>query len=372
MDIIDAIYGPGASRSIPAWFFSFIAFVFGAMVGSFLNVCIHRMPRDESIVKPRSRCYSCNKMIPWYDNLPLLSYLLLGGKCRTCKAPFSIRYWIVELITAISFVIIWKTFPTYQAIAYTIFVSGLIASTFIDFEHYIIPNEITLGGIVVGVLCSGLFPSLQHQATRFHSALFSILGAAIGYGVLWGVVEIGKKIFGVKKVELSEPAALSITKDGIKIDQELDKWEDVFSRESDVLKLEGTELKMKDNTFGDALVEITYEELRIGNEKFKIEDLTEITGKTKILYIPREAMGFGDVKFLGAIGAFLGPQSIFFVILSSSLLGSIVGILTMLLGKREWGTKIPYGPYLAIGAILWLFGGAELTNNYFASLRAQP
>lgn len=372
LNLMDAIYGAGASQAIPAWFYLSIAFIFGSMVGSFLNVCIHRLPREESVVRPRSHCYSCGKTIPWYDNLPLVSYVLLGGKCRTCKAPFSIRYGIVELITAISFVIIWKTFPTDQAIAYTLFMSGLIAATFIDFEHYIIPNEITLGGIVVGFICSGLFPSLQNQATHFHSALYSLAGAAIGYGVLWGVVEIGKKIFGVKKVELPDATAFSLHKEGIRMDNDLDKWEDLFSRESDVLKIESSDLKMKDRSFEDALVEITYQEVRIGPETFKLQDLSEITGKARVLYIPREAMGFGDVKFLSAIGAFLGPQSIFFVLLSSSLIGSIIGISTMVLGKREWGTKIPFGPYLALGAILWLFGGAEWTSHYFTSLQAHP
>jgi leader peptidase (prepilin peptidase) / N-methyltransferase len=364
MNLIDLIYGSGASQAVPSWFFTMIAFAFGAMVGSFLNVCIHRMPREESIVKPRSRCYSCGKMIPWYDNIPLLSYLLLRGKCRICSAPFSIRYWLVELLTAIVFVIIWQIFPIPQAITYTIFVCGLIVATFIDFEHYIIPNEITLGGIVVGLLCSGFFPSIQNQSSHFWGALMSLLGAAIGYGLLWGVVEFGKKVFGVKKVELPQSVPFSLTKEGIHMDSETEKWEEIFSRESDVLKIQASELKWGEKTFQSTLVEVDWQEVRIGDEKIKLEELAEITGKTKMLFVPREAMGFGDVKFLGAIGAFLGAKSIFFVILTSSLAGTAIGLSTMILGKKEWGTKIPYGPYLALGALLWIFGGSEWMTQY--------
>jgi leader peptidase (prepilin peptidase)/N-methyltransferase len=353
---------------IPSWIGSTFAFVIGAIVGSFLNVCIHRMPRDESIVNPRSHCYSCGKMIPWYHNIPLLSYFLLGGKCHFCKAKFSIRYWMVELLTALLWLWVWRTFPWDQAIVYMIFVSGLIAATFIDFEHYIIPNEITLGGVLAGIICSGLVPSLQLERLHSYAALWSLSGAFAGYFSLWAVVEIGKKVFGVKKVRLSQPTQVLLTSEGITMDDAMDRWEDIFSRESDTLSFEAKEIQLGEKKWEQALVRVNYQQVMIQDEVFPFENFAELRGTTELISIPREAMGFGDVKFLAAIGAFLGPKSIFFVILFSSLTGSVVGLTTMMIGKREWGLKLPYGPYLAFAALLWLFGGHTWIAQYIAWL----
>jgi leader peptidase (prepilin peptidase) / N-methyltransferase len=349
----------------PAWFVTAASFTFGAIVGSFLNVCIHRMPRDESIVTPRSRCYSCNKMISWFDNIPLLSYILLGGKCRHCKAPFSIRYWMVEFLTAVSFVVIWNYFPPEKAFVYTVFISGLIVATFIDFEHYIIPNEITLGGVIVGILFSGIFPSIQGEILHTKAALWSLAGAAIGYGALWGVVELGKRVFGVKKLDFKKPTEILVTPDALKVGDESERWEDIFSRETDTMKFDATGVKLAEKTWDRAQVQVDWQKVKINDETFELSKLGELKATTQLLLIPREAMGFGDVKFIAAIGAFLGPSAVFFVILISSLVGSVVGVTTMLIGKREWGMKLPYGPYLALAALLWIFGGSYWMAQYF-------
>jgi len=355
-----------AIQAMPAWFWTITAFLFGAVVGSFLNVCIHRLPRGHSVVSPRSRCYACGKSIRWFDNLPIVSYLLLGGKCRDCGAPFSIRYWMVEWLTAFLFIIIWRSFPPAEATVYTIFACGLIVATFVDFEHYIIPNEITLGGIAIGIICSGLVPSLQDEIFASKALLKSLLGAAAGYFILWGVVEAGKCFLGIKKLALPEPTQVTLTSEGILIDSNLDRWEDIFSRESDVLSFQGTQIRYGEKTLEKGEVQVNYKEVKIGDEVLKLEELPETKATTELIYVPREAMGFGDVKFLAAIGAFLGYKGVIFTIFASSLIGSLAGLFIILIGKREWGLKLPYGPYLALAAMLWLFGGAHWYDIFIA------
>jgi len=138
------------------------AVVLGAAVGSFLNVCIYRWPADLSINKPRrSFCPACKQPIPLYHNLPLMSWILLRGRCANCGAKIAFRYFAVELITALLFLIIWQSFAWQMAIAYWIFVSLLIVGTFIDLEHFIIPDRVTIGGIFAGVLCSAAVPALM-------------------------------------------------------------------------------------------------------------------------------------------------------------------------------------------------------------------
>src|SRR3989304_6848860 len=144
-----------------------IIFALGAIVGSFLNVGIWRMPREESIVFPGSPCPACNHPIPWYENIPILSYLILVGKCRYCKAKISIRYFIVELLTAGIFLLLLNHFKLTPAFwYYAVLSGGLIVATFIDFEHQIIPDEITLGGLALGLLLAIVYHNvhLDHYA----------------------------------------------------------------------------------------------------------------------------------------------------------------------------------------------------------------
>lgn len=173
-----------------------LVFVIGAAIGSFLNVCIYRMPNNESIITPASHCPDCNKNILWYDNIPLLSFLLLGGKCRHCKKRISLQYFIVELLTAIVFVFLYSRFGIcVKFFVYALVFSGLIAASFIDLKHQIIPDEISLGGIVVGLLINVLYPSL-HGFSNFKQALiFSGLGMLAGGAVLYVTGIIGDLIF---------------------------------------------------------------------------------------------------------------------------------------------------------------------------------
>jgi leader peptidase (prepilin peptidase)/N-methyltransferase len=260
---------------------SSLVFLFGACIGSFLNVCIYRIPLEESIVMPRSHCPHCDKLIAWYDNIPILSWFVLGARCRHCKKPISPRYLLIETLTAFLFTMVWLQYglSIYTPI-YWIVIAGLVVATFIDFEHYIIPDRISLGGIALGLIVSFILPELHSfntlfsQTTRWQGLIQSAIGVVSGAGTLWMVAIIGRMIF------------------------------------------------------------------------------------------KKDAMGLGDVKLLGAIGAFLGWRAVVFTIVISSFVGSIVGITLIIFGGREWQSKIPYGPYIALAAILWIFFGPDFWNAY--------
>jgi len=162
-----------------------LVFIFGSLVGSFLNVCIHRMPLGESIVSPRSYCPKCKKTISWYDNIPFLSYLVLGARCRFCKEKISFRYFIVELLTAGVFLIFYNRYGlSFNFLFYIIFVSGLIVATFVDIKHRVIPDEISLGGIVVGLILN-LIKTYLLPATYYLLPIYdSLLGILIGGGII--------------------------------------------------------------------------------------------------------------------------------------------------------------------------------------------
>ena len=129
-------------------FLNIYTFVLGAVVGSFLNVCISRLPENKSLVRPGSRCPKCENPIKWHDNLPIISFIILRGKCRNCGEPISFQYPAVELLTAVLFVLLMHRFNNFAAFAiYMVFTCALVVVTFIDLKHYIIPNEISIPGI---------------------------------------------------------------------------------------------------------------------------------------------------------------------------------------------------------------------------------
>ncbi len=244
-----------------------ISIIFGAMIGSFLNVCIHRLPKEESIVRPGSHCPKCKTPIQYYDNIPLLSYLLLGGKCRHCKAPISIQYPIVEAITALSSLFLFITFGVSLSFFYYFsFVAALIAITVIDLYHQIIPDVISLPGIVIGLLGSLVIPQITFWS--------SLIGALSGGGSLFLVATVYQWLF------------------------------------------------------------------------------------------KREGMGGGDVKLLAMIGAFLGWKAVILTIFLSSFIGSIIGITVMLIKGKDFKYAIPFGPFLALGAVISLFWGENLISWY--------
>lgn len=171
-------------------------FIFGAIVGSFLNVCIHRMPKGESIVSPGSHCPNCKKPISWYDNVPLLSYIMLMGRCRSCKAPISPRYIIVELITAALAVVLFTVFgPSPKFAGYSLLSAGLIVATFVDLEIQEIPDEISLGGLAAGIIFAVIFPGMLSEASWNKALIGSLLGAVAGGGSIYLMGFFGEMVF---------------------------------------------------------------------------------------------------------------------------------------------------------------------------------
>ena len=249
-----------------------VAFIFGLCIGSFLNVCIYRIPESKSIVHPGSTCPSCGTPIRFYDNIPVLSYVALRGKCRHCKASISFRYPVVELLSglfAVSTVL--KYGITLEAAVYYAFIAALLAITFIDIDHQIIPDVITLPGIPVFFAASFVLPNITFVE--------SVLGILIGGGSLF-------------------------------------------------------------------LVAWLYH-----------------------LVTKKEGMGGGDIKLLGMMGAVIGWKGVLFTIFVASAIGTICGILIILKARKTMKLAVPFGPFLAIGGIAYIFFGPQFISWYFNLLR---
>ena len=249
-----------------------LAFVFGACIGSFLNVCIYRIPAGLSIVRPPSSCPACKTEIAFYDNIPILGWLLLMGKCRSCKAPIAIRYPLVELVTGILAAACSISFgPTLQTLAAFAFIATLIVVAFIDLDHRIIPDTISLPGIPIFFLAAFAMPDVTWQARA------------------WGILAGGGSLFAVA-------------------------W--------------GYQL---------------------------------MTG--------REGMGGGDIKLLAMIGGFIGWQGILFTLFSASAIGTLAGLLAMARSGKGMQLAIPFGPFLSLGAVIYLFFGHTIIYWYANLLR---
>jgi len=308
------------------------AAVFGACVGSFLNVCIYRIPLDQSVVAPRSHCMTCGKLIPWYHNLPVVSYFALRGRCASCGARFSFRYAAVELLVAFLFLFVFCLWPPAGVAppfgarpllapapaggagaplaplalvpVYWLFLSGLVVGTFIDLDHLILPDSVTIGGMIAGPILSALLPAMQMRIgigpEWDASGVCSIAPRLVfptwwGSGLAWSLVGLAA---GFVPLQLLRKGAT---------------W--YFRRRG-----------------------------RIGPED--------------------DAMGFGDIKLVGAIGAFLGWQAAAFSIAAAALYGTLVAVPLMLARKRSLLSRLPFGPYLSLGAMTWLFWGHRLAAAY--------
>jgi len=278
--------------------FACFAFSLGACVASFLNVCIWRLPREESVVSPGSHCPNCNAPIRWYQNIPIVSWCCLRGRCANCHKPISPRYVVVELLGGVLFLLVYLQWampailgcppalglvpivdPALMAVE-ALAVTGLILASFIDLDHFYLPDRVTIGGMVLGVPLSFLVPEMQGQEDRLAALYWSLGGMAGAFLFLWGVGAIFSKLFR------------------------------------------------------------------------------------------KEALGFGDVKLIGAVGAFFGPWAALFTIILSSVVGSVAGVALMARGRAKLGgfTAVPYGPFLAIGALVWMYWGPALLGWYLRLL----
>ncbi len=305
----------------PALLYIF-AFFFGAIVGSFLNVCIYRIPRGESIRSPRSHCPHCREKIRWYDNIPIVSFFLLKGRCRNCNQDISLQYPLVELLTAIFCVLLFDRFSmSMDFVRYFIFVAALIVVTGIDIPHRIIPHGITIPGIAVGFAFSFVPPHMD--------PLNSVMGIVAGAGSLlliyWGYgnfVWLHEEITGKKSLEETDKLLKELSLEELK-------------REAAIYGIETENLK---------------------GRKQIIKAISEAR---------TEGMGGGDINLFAMIGAFLGGwSSILFIILVASFLGCVVGVPLRFIKGRDSKYAIPFGPFLSMGAVIYLFFGREIIRWY--------
>src|SRR4030066_1393819 len=256
-------------------------FVFGALIGSFLNVCIYRMPRNQSIIWPSSRCPSCNNPINYYDNIPIFSYyLLLRGRCRACKEKISARYPLVEALNAFFYLLVfWRFGPGWSSSVYCALCSALIVITFIDLDFQIIPDRITLPGIPLGLLAGSFLLPDPFLRSSLLGIKKSLLGAFAGFGLFYLVALSGSALF------------------------------------------------------------------------------------------KKEALGGGDIKMMAMVGALTGWKGVLSTTFFGSLIGTIVGIFLILLKGKKKETRIPFGPFLAFGAVITIFFGQEILSWYISVSR---
>ena len=357
----------------PFVFWSVVFFVFGTVVGSFLNVCIHRMPLDLSLAKPGSQCPKCGFTIPWRLNIPIISWLWLRGRCRQCAVSISPRYLGVELLTGLAFLASWLAFGAQTtpgvllAVTWGFVLAGLIVATFIDFEHFIIPDQITLGGVAVGFIVSAGLPALHHVTRPADSLMASGLGILVGAGSVFAVLQLGKLLFGKIRVPLEEGESATFTESALHLPDEIVPFEEIFFRNSDTIRLHAKRLELVDRCHMNIDVALSPKRLLIGDKSFDPETISFIKVESDELVIPREAMGFGDVKFMAAIGAFVGWQGALFSLMASAVVGATVGVGLMAIGRKEWSDRLPYGPYISLAAVIWIFFGEELLNIWIGS-----
>ena len=356
------------------YFLPAIAFAMGASIGSFLNVVIYRLPLGMRVDEPRrSFCPNCKTQIPAWLNIPLVTWLMLRGKCKWCKKEIKFRYFLVELLTAICFLAIWKLYFAEIGIlgvaALWIFSALMIGATFIDIDHMIIPDSISLGGIGAGVLFSMIVPKLHGMTGIWNGLLASLIGACAGFAILWGIVLIGKLFFGQIRHAFDEPVDFVISQPNeeeqiiIELGPEIQyEWGDVFYRSWDRMDMEVTDLKFNDsprevkNSF-----KIFGERFEIDGEVTDLADVKKVSGKCTRAVVPREAMGFGDVKFLAMIGAFQGWQAVLVTLMAGCIIGAVIGSVQKIFSREN---KLPFGPYLALGAFIWIFAGTAIWSWY--------
>ena len=253
---------------LPAAFIAVFLLLFGLCVGSFLNVCIHRLPLKQSVVHPGSRCPSCGYELRWYDNIPVLSYVMLRARCRSCSRAISLQYPLIEVVTAIVFLAHWYAFgPTPLFAVRLIFGCALIVLFMIDLEHQILPDVITLPGIVIGVVLSLFLPP---------GPIESLIGLLLGGGLLWAIAEAW---FRLRKVD---------------------------------------------------------------------------------------AMGFGDVKMLAMVGAWLGWKMVILTFVLSSMMGGVIGAVLLASRRADMATRVPFGTMLAVAAMMASLYGPPMLAWYLS------
>jgi len=358
------------------------AFLLGASIGSFLNVAIYRLPRGLSVNEPkRSFCPICNKNIPWYRNIPLFTWLAQAGKCAECQCRIPFRYFAVELVTALLFLLMWVAFPTSPGLAlfYMMLMALLVVIVFVDAELMLIPLQVTWLGTALGVLGAVLIQYHLRAEGWMDGLIKCGVGFLAGFGGLWLVVMLGKLVFGKKNMEFAEAVDWFLrepTEDEedeqqelcFVIDGEAHGWSDLFYRDSDQLVIEGSGFVVDGEKVKAKSLVIKGTTIELKGKTINIEDLESLSGKARKVVIPREAMGMGDVYLMGMLGACLGWQSVIFTVFAACLFSIFLAIL----GRIGFGQRLPFGPSLAFGGFAWVFFGWKVWDWYFSLMAAPP
>jgi leader peptidase (prepilin peptidase)/N-methyltransferase len=238
----------------------------------------------------------------------------------------------------------------------------------VDFEHYIIPDEVTLGGMGAGLLCSLAVPALQGTSSSVQALWRSFLGMAVGAGVVYLILRGGKLLFGRQHIDLPPGTRIVFTETAVVLPGQEIPFEELFYRKSDSITIEARMVEVIDRCYRNIVVRLMPEKLWLGDEPVDPESVPQMEVVADRITLPREAMGFGDVKFMGAIGAFLGWQATLFSLMFSSVLGALVGVVLIICRRQEWSSRLPYGPYIAMAAVGWIFGGHRLVQWWFQRL----
>jgi prepilin signal peptidase PulO-like enzyme (type II secretory pathway) len=386
------------AAELPFAFYAIAAFVFGLLVGSFLNVVIWRVPRCESIVSPGSHCGSCGAPVKPYDNIPLISYAVLRGKCRACKTHFSLIYPAVELLTGLLFLaVICKSGPTWVAIAEMIFVAIMISLTFIDARHQLLPNVITYPAFLFALASITalawwgawfgakaddyaylrFFKAYSANNPGFHQAMaLGAVALTVATPLFWLIDQFDDVLFG-KYFEWTE---------------DKDEHPEPADRENELAKQRHHNRVVYGTMMLGVLLAIAWAVkgyllstrgvigmVDIEGDAYKLAFINLLQAYLGaligggVIWLLRaahfwsrgfEGMGLGDVKLMAVIGAFLGWQSAILVIILGSLLGSIVGLVLARKSRDVMKTALPFGVFLGPAAIFALFFGQSVIQWY--------
>ena len=337
----------------------------GCIVGSFLRLCIHRLPLGQSLLLPAPGS-QWKTPTPWLLNT-FLGWLPLHGKGQGLATPVPARFFLIEVLTGAAFLSCWLSFGRQSvalALVYCLFLAGLTVATATDFEHLIIPDEVTMGGMVAGIVCSLLLPRLHDESTWFRSLGASVGGLALGGGGIYAMLLGGKLVFGRQRVRLAAQTRVVFSETAVHLPDREISFDELFYRKSDTITLEAQTVELADRCYRGVRVRLTPDKLEIGNDAFNPEAVPYMEVVTAEIVFPREALGLGDAKLMAAIGAFLGWAAVLFTVVVGALVGSVYGIAMIALRRRTWSGRLYFGPFLALGATLWIFQGPALVHRY--------
>lgn len=363
--------------TLPIW--PVMAFLLGACLGSLLNVVIYRVRWGLGVSDPKlSFCPHCKKPIPFYRNLPLLTWLLQRGKCAECGAPIAFRYFLVEALTAGLFAASWMLLPEPYPAAFFVMALCvlLVVISFIDAAHMIIPMNFVCAGMVIGLLGGVVAPGLVSLGSpvpatpSWEGGKQALLGLVTGWGLLSVVVLLGKFFLGEKRLTFAgEPGTWHLREPEtdkeelrIVVDGEEWDWSDVFYRKTDRVEIEGHGIVLNGRENPASRIVILADRIVLDDEEHLIAELESLEGRAVKVVIPREAMGSGDPPLLGMIGAFVGWQGVLFALFAACL----YTLAAAALGRIGFGRPLPFGPFLALGGLTWIFGGWRLWEIYLA------